>query len=251
MRSIDKFSGKAETYAKYRPSYPAAYVDYLIEANSLGAESIIADIGAGTGILTRQLLERGLQVIAVEPNEDMRQTAEASLSAFPKFTSWNGAAEESGLSSQSVDLVTVAQAFHWFDHERFRAECKRVLKPNSRVALVWNSRDASTELIQADHKLCTEYCPSFRGFSGGIEEDPEVFGRFFKEGKYEMRVFAYPIQLDLEGFIGRHLSASYSLKPGDERYASYSEAITSLFVQYAKHEVITIPNLTRSYLGYV
>lgn len=251
MRSIDKFTGKADTYAKYRPSYPVTYLEYLIAANNLTADSVIADIGSGTGILTKQLLERGLQVIAVEPNDDMRQSAEESLSAYPYFTSLNGSAEQSGLSAESVDLITVAQAFHWFDHVRFQAECRRVLKPNSQVALVWNSRDASSELVQADHKLCATYCPSFKGFSGGIEEKPEVYGQFFREGQYEVREFAHPIEFDLEGFIGRHLSASYSLKPGDEHYESYIEAITVLFEQHADGEVIIVPNLTRSYMGKV
>lgn len=251
MRSIDKFSGKAAAYAKHRPSYPTAYLDYLLMMNDLAVDAVIADIGSGTGILTKQLLDRGLQVIAVEPNDDMRQTAEASLSTYPNYTSIDGTAEQTGLSSQSMDLITVAQAFHWFEPDRFQAECRRVLKWNKQVALVWNSRDASSELVRADHRLCTTYCPLFKGFSGGIEEKPEVFGQFFREGKYEYQEFAHPIELDLESFIGRHLSASYSLKSGDEHYELYIEAITELFEQYADGKVITVPNLTRSYLGKV
>lgn len=251
MKPIDQFTGKADAYAKYRPSYPAVYVDYLIEASGVTSTSVIADIGSGTGIWTRHLLERGLHVIAVEPNADMRQLAEASLNHDPGFTSVDGSAEQSNLSEHNIDLITVAQAFHWFHPERFQAECKRVLKPDAKVALLWNSRDHRSELIQADAELCQHYCPAFKGFSGGIQEKPDVFEHFFRHGQYEYRQFAHPITMDLEGFIGRHLSASYSLTPEDKQYEAYIDAITALFERYCDGDQLTIPNITRSYMGSV
>lgn len=251
MKPIDKFTGKADVYAKYRPSYPAAYVDYLIEASGVTSTSVIADIGSGTGIWTKHLLERGLHVNAVEPNADMRQLAEASLDHYPGFTSVDGSAEQSSLSAHSIDLITVAQAFHWFHPERFQAECKRVLRSDAKVALLWNSRDHRSELVQADAELCQRYCPAFKGFSGGIQEKPEVFEQFFRNGQYEYREFAHPITMELEGFIGRHLSASYSLTPVDEQYEAYIDAITELFKQHSNGNQLILPNVTRSYIGIV
>ncbi len=114
MESTDKFTDKAEIYAKYRPSYPLEYIEYLISEAGLNEESMIADIGSGTGIISRQLLGRGYTVIGVEPNDDMRKVAEQTLKPDSRFISVKATAENTTLNDNSVDLVTVAQAFHWF-----------------------------------------------------------------------------------------------------------------------------------------
>jgi ubiquinone/menaquinone biosynthesis C-methylase UbiE len=251
MQSIDKFSGKADVYSKSRPSYPNEFLNYLISSNSLNESSKVADIGSGTGILTRQLLEQGLSVIAVEPNDDMRTAAETALNQFAYFTSIKAAAEETTIPDNSVDLVIAAQAFHWFDHEKFKLECKRILKQNAKVALVWNSRDFTSPLIIENAEICKKFCPNFYGFSGGIGEDQEVFKKFFRDREYEFTRISNDLTLNLEGFLGRHLSASYSPKPTDKGYQGFVEAVTDLFEKYSTNGKIVIPNYTRSYLGYV
>ncbi len=137
MESHEKFTGKASIYKKHRPNYPGEYIDHLAKYNYLGAQSVIADIGSGTGILSKQLLDKGFKVACVEPNGDMRSAAEAELKDYPGFSSVNGTAEHTGLAGNSVSLITAAQAFHWFDKELFKAECRRVLKQGANVALVW------------------------------------------------------------------------------------------------------------------
>ncbi len=245
----EKFTGKASVYKKYRPGYPAEYIDYLAEYNSLGPQSVIADIGSGTGKLSRQLLGRGLKVICVEPNADMRSAAEAELGSYIGFTSLNGTAEHTGLKGGSVDLVTAAQAFHWFDKELFKAECKRVLKEGASVALVWNSREEGSQFIKENAKIMKRFCPLFKGFSGGIGEDPEVFEAFFKNGAYEYRVFRNDLQYDLGGFIGGTLSASYALSETSPGYKGFIAELTELFEKYSKDGKVTMPNITRSYIG--
>ncbi|WHX98417.1 class I SAM-dependent methyltransferase [Neobacillus sp. DY30] len=251
MNPTDKFSGKAEVYSKARPSYPNEYIDYLLSVKFLNKASRVADIGSGTGILTRQLLERGISVIAVEPNDDMRTIAEKHLQQFEHFTSINGSAEETTLPDKSVDLVIAAQALHWFDQEKFKLECNRIMKQDAKVALVWNSRDFSSPLIKENAEIFKKYCPNFYGFSGGMGEGEEVFHQIFENGEFEFKRFPNDLVMDFEGFLGRNLSASYSLKESDDQYQHFVEAITILFEKYSHDGKIVMPNFTRSYLGKV
>lgn len=180
MRTTENFNDKADIYAKYRPDYPNAYIDYLFSANQLKEDRIVADIGSGTGIFSHQLLERGLKVIGVEPNDDMRKMAEQSLKLYARFQSIKATAENTTLKEHSVDLVTVAQAFHWFDKAAFKMECQRILKQKENVALVWNSRDLTSSIMKENAEICQKTCPTFKGFSDGIEETPEVFNTFLR-----------------------------------------------------------------------
>lgn len=251
METTKKFTGKADLYSHYRPAYPEEYIRYLLSYNRLNPDSAIADVGSGTGILTRQLLEKGMKVFAVEPNEDMRHAAEKALSGCPGFTSVSGTAENTGLEENSVDLITVAQAFHWFDRAGFRRECRRVLKQDSHVALVWNSRDGSSRLIIENAEICRKFCPAFKGFSEGIEGTPEVYREFFRDGKYERQVFRNDLEYDLDGFVGRNLSSSYAPKETEPGHADFVRALTELFAKYGRDGRITVPNITRSYIGKV
>ena len=119
MKTTEKFTGKSDIYSKCRPNYPMEYIKYLISYNNLTSDNIISDIGSGTGILSRQLLDNNLKVIGVEPNDDMRSVAQKSLANYTNFVSINGTAENTGLENESINLITVAQAFHWFDKEKF------------------------------------------------------------------------------------------------------------------------------------
>lgn len=251
MKTTGNFTGKADVYAKYRPSYPNEYIDYLFSANQLKENQIVADIGAGTGIFSRKLLERGLHVIGVEPNDEMKALAEQSLKQYSRFQSIKATAENTTLKGNSVDLVTVAQAFHWFDKKAFKIECQRILKQKANVALVWNSRDFTSPFIKENAEICQKTCSNFNGFSGGIEENPEVFNSFFKDGKYEYKTYQNDLLFDYEGFLGRNLSASYAPKKNDEEYKRFVFLLSELFEKYSKNDKIVLPNITRSYLGNV
>ena len=117
MKNTDRFTGKAGAYAQGRPGYPSAVVKLLTQ-ETRRENPRMADIGSGTGILSRAMLERGWTVYGVEPNDDMRKEAEKTLNGFSRFHSVAGTAEHTRLSGASVDLVTSAQAFHWFDRGR-------------------------------------------------------------------------------------------------------------------------------------
>ena len=251
-----KFDGMGKSYAKYRPTYPQAFISYLVSDVGITKAGIIADIGSGTGILTKQLLRACLvpsKVIAVEPNDDMRAVAEADLSGYENFTSINGTAENTTLASHSVDFISVAQAFHWFDRAAFKAECKRILKPNGKAILVWNSRVIGTRAVDDCDKINQKYCPNFRGFAGGMhitEEEHSCFSDFFIGG-CEVKIFDNNMTFDLDGFIGRTLSASYALKEDDKNYSAYIAELVECFNRHATDGKMIVLNETRSYVGKV
>ena len=247
-----KFDGMGKIYAQFRPSYPDELFDYLYTDGGIKKSSVIADIGSGTGKLTMALLEKGNTVFAVEPNEDMRKVAEQNLKAYDGFVSVNSTAENTGLKEASIDIITVAQAFHWFDRQRFRAECKRVLKPGGMVVLVYNRRNEKSEQARENYRISKKYCPAFGGFSGGMsgEKSKDDFSDFFC-GEYEVKEFNNDLVFDEEGFIGRNLSGSYALKENDEGYTGFIEELKGLFEKFSENGCLTMSNFTRSYIGKV
>ncbi|MEQ1936345.1 MAG: methyltransferase domain-containing protein [Fimbriimonadaceae bacterium] len=140
MSHLERFSNRVEDYAKYRPRYPEALGDFLADFG-LKPGATVLDAGSGTGLFSDLLLSRGACVIGAEPNEGMRREAEVRLSDNKRFTSLAKSAEGTGLPAESIDLITAAQAFHWFDVTATKQEWKRILKPGGWVALVWNERD--------------------------------------------------------------------------------------------------------------
>ena len=117
MDVLNRFSNRVDAYVKYRPAYPQELITFLKQEGMLHSETIIADIGSGTGISSELFLKEGNTVIGVEPNQEMRETAEKLLTKYDNFKSINATAEHTTLKDKSVDLVIVAQAFHWFDKQ--------------------------------------------------------------------------------------------------------------------------------------
>src|SRR5580698_6852645 len=115
LHPTTRFSNRVENYVKYRPSYPDLIVPFLEEHIALRKNQRIADIGSGTGLFSELFLKNGYEVTGIEPNHEMRKAAEAKLAKYPGFTSRDHRAEQTGLRSGSVDLITVAQAFHWME----------------------------------------------------------------------------------------------------------------------------------------
>ena len=242
----------ADKYAQYRPTYSGEFIDYLYGEIGFSKTSVIADIGAGTGIFSKLLLEKGSKVICVEPNNDMLRVAKEYISCFPKCEFVNSPAEKTTLPDKSVDFITVAQAFHWFDEERFQAECKRVLKDNGKVVLVWNARISDVESVIACDEINRRYCPEAPVFSGvqrGIA--PDNHADFFKDGLVEHKTFSNDYSMDEDGFIGRILSSSYALKEDDANYLDYVSELKKLFINYNIDGYFEMPNVIYSYIGQV
>lgn len=247
--SGSRFNGKARNYSKYRPSYPDEYIDYLIKKGNIQNDSVIFDVGAGTGIFTELLLKRGLSVVAVEPNLDMSVYIEELIKKYSNLRFMNSLAEEINYHKKDVDLITVAQAFHWFDIKKFKNQCKNILKDKGKVALVWNVRDEKSEVIRESFDICTRLCKDFKGFSGGIGDDINNIKSFFKDGKYDYIEFENNLEYTLEMFIGRNISASYATNKGEKNYSIFIDELIKLFNKYKNDERVIIKNKVRSYIG--
>src|ERR1700682_4046200 len=156
--ATQRFSSRGDNYVRFRPGYPPEVLELLKKECGLTAASVIADIAFGTGIFTRMLLENGNRVFGVEPNADMRHAGEEFLRAYSQFTSVAGTAESATLADHSVDLITAAQAAHWFDREKARREFIRILKPGGWTVLLWNERRTdSTAFLREYEYLLLKY----------------------------------------------------------------------------------------------
>lgn len=248
MDAREKFTGLASVYTQGRPAYAEAFLTDLYGAFGISADSVIADIGSGTGKFAKQLLKRGSFVYCVEPNEDMRNQAVLELDGWENARILPGDASHTTLPDSSVDFVTAAQAFHWFDTDAFRKECGRILKPGGRVFLIWNLRDPGADVTRKCGEVYRKYCPAFQGFTGGMREDDPRIGLFF-DGKFEKRKYDHPLRYDHDRFISRCLSGSYSLKPGEPDYEAYLAEFYRIFDEYACQGVVTVPNETIVYAG--
>lgn len=209
MNPCGRFSDRVRDYVRYRPDYPAAAFDHMLAGLATGPGCVVADVGAGTGIATRALAARGVRVLAVEPNAEMRAAAEP----HPLVEWRDGSAEHTGLPDASVQLVLCAQAFHWFRAPEALAEFQRVLAPGGRLALLWNTRSA-------DDAFTAGYTAAIRAVSGdhAAEMRPFDAGVVSAEGRFEpaaLARFDHAQRTDLTGLVGRATSASYVPKQGE------------------------------------
>lgn len=248
MDNTQKFDDKAEFYENSRPGYPEKAVNDIIKRCNLDSESVIADIGSGTGKLSRCFFSIVKKIYCIEPNNSMRSAAEKHFYKYKSFVSVNGAAENTTIKDHCADLITAAQSFHWFDTEKFKAECVRIGKPNAAAALIWNSRDPESDITRENAELFKRFCPDFTGFSGGAAFDKSKIEEFFTKG-YEKLEYDNPLKYSEHSFIERALSASYSLKPNDKNFKEYINSLRDLFFKYSSDGIVTVPNITNVYIG--
>ncbi|MCH5324987.1 MAG: class I SAM-dependent methyltransferase [Eubacterium sp.] len=240
----EKFTGKADNYAKYRPSYPDVLIDWLYDKTQ--AKTVV-DIGAGTGIFTQCLLTKPWSVTAVEPNSEMLGKLKEAL---PEITTVQSSAENTGLSDNSADLITTAQAFHWFDEWIFKTECQRILTPGGKLAVIFNERTANGISKRRDD-ICMKYCKAYHAGRTGKRGNKE--GDLFLRNEYfsEVEVFRAEnnVKVDLERFIGDTLSRSYALSKSDEGYRQFVDELKKAFYEFEENGTVTVSYNTSCYLG--
>ena len=246
FNSTERFSDRVDNYVKYRPTYPPALLNFLRERAQLTKDTPIADIGAGTGILTELLLKEGYTVYGVEPNAKMRAAAESQLKDFPRFTSVNGTGEATGLPDQSVSLITVAQAFHWMDPVAARKEFDRILLPNGHIAILWNLRTLDSPFDKGYEALKATYGKDYHEIRKAHE--PELTA-FFAPATMEVHYFRHTQQLDLQGLIGQVLSSSYMPQQKQPKHDELMAALHALFEQYQQGGEVTITYDTKLYVN--
>jgi ubiquinone/menaquinone biosynthesis C-methylase UbiE len=239
MNTVERFSNRVKNYVKYRPTYPPQILDLFREQMNLRKSSIIADIGAGTGISSRMFLEHGNSVYGVEPNAAMRGAAEEFLKNYPLFKMINGTAENTNLPDASVDFVVAAQAFHWFNREKTRAEFKRILRENGYAVLIWNERQLDTNAFLREYeKLLIKFGTDYEKVRhDNIEEKvlQDFFQVDFKRATYENAQ-----TVDYEGLKGRILSSSYMPDETDSNFEAMINEMQRLFAKYAENGKIQI-----------
>ncbi len=228
------FGAVAESYERSRPGYPDDAVRWLVGVEPLD----VVDLGAGTGKLTRSLVALGHRVTAVEPLPEMLEHLRV---AAPGVTAVEGGAEAIPLPDASADVVTAAQAFHWFDHGPALCEIARVLRPGGRIALVWNTRD---ELESWVAQLSEEVLAN-EGFEERDAAAPVRESGLF--GEVERAVFPYSQKLDRAGLVDLVLSRSYCAVLTPEERAPVLACVEQIFDEHAVEGMIELPYVTECF----
>ncbi|MEO6000132.1 MAG: class I SAM-dependent methyltransferase [Chitinophagaceae bacterium] len=244
LNPTKRFSNRVENYVKYRPTYPADIVPFFEKTFCLQTDQRIADIGSGTGLFAELLLEKGFRVTCIEPNNEMRKAAETKLGHFKGFSSRRYRAEHTGLKSDSVDLITVAQAFHWMNPVAAKTEFQRILKPGGHIVLAWNIKQTNTPFLQAFDELKHQFAID--------EQQPErineaVIELFFSPAVMKLHCFQNTQWLNFDALKGQLLSSSYIPLPGHESYDAMISALVKLFVDYNENGSVKMDHETKLY----
>ena len=244
----ERFTGLAGLYSQYRPAYPAAALDFIINRCGLNDQSVLVDVGCGTGISSRLFAARGIRVIGIEPNADMRRQAETAQLPLgsPSPTYQEGRAEATGLSEASADAVVAAQAFHWFQPEAALREFHRILKPAGWAVLLWNQRDESDPLTRAYGAGVRQLTNAevFEPYHG--KGDALLVSPLFQEGE---RIF-FPNEqvLDEAGLLGRAFSVSYAPRDSDS-VKRYGDELRQVFQRFQKDGQVVMRYETSVFLA--
>jgi len=192
--------------------------------------TIVADVGSGTGILAAMLCEHAQSVYGVEPNEAMRKAGLEFLTGNTNFTAVEGSAENTNLPATSVDLITVAQAFHWFDQKEARHEFMRILKPNGFAALIWNDRKTTgSHLAEAYEQLLVDFGSDYQEVQSRGRATLENLERFFGHSEIKRATIANSQSLERDGFVERAISASYMPNEAHPRHREMVQAAQRIF----------------------
>ena len=243
-----RFSDRVQDYMRSRPGYPVGVLDLLRREAGLGPESVVADIGSGTGIFTALLLPRAATVYAVEPNPEMRGAAEELLTGFAGFQSVAATAQDTTLPDRSVDLIVAAQAFHWFNTLETRAEFSRILKPSGKIVLIWNERKLDATPFLRDFEALLLRFGTDYGKVRHENIDLAAMDAFF-HGTYAAHFFANEQRFDFDGLKSRLLSASYAPGPRHPEFEPMIDRLRQIFDRHQADGRVTMEYRTAVYIG--
>jgi ubiquinone/menaquinone biosynthesis C-methylase UbiE len=240
-----RFSDRANHYKLYRPGYPGAIIDYLQKTIGLDETFQVADIGSGTGIFSELFLKAGYGVNAIEPNLEMRMAAENKLGAYSGFNSIKATAEQTALPDHSIDLITVASAFHWFRPEETKKEFDRILKPSGHILLASNILQTDMPFLKAYKALKEKYSEKLMHNNRATLER---ISEFFYPAQVNTHSFTERQQLNEVGLKGHLLSFSTIPLEDDPRYADMMRELGGLFNLYNDQGRVEMVYESRLYL---
>jgi len=246
-KHVARFTGRVEEYAKYRPGYPEQILSLLENKIGFDESKDFADVGCGTGRLSRLFLTNGNLVFGVEPNKEMRLMSEKLLSKFINFISVDGTAEVTKLATNSVDVISVGQAFHWFDLKKTKKEFKRVLRKDGHVVIVWNERTNSSQVMKAVNKILKSLNQEHEEAEKNLV-DKNLLSTFYGVEKVGSSSIPNYQMLDLAGLKGRIQSISYMPESGIEHKRVMDE-IKDVFEKHNNGGMVKIEYTTRVYYG--
>lgn len=248
LNSTKRFSDRVENYVRYRPDYPKEILPYLEKEFGLSRKLKVADIGSGTGILSKLFLENGNTVYAIEPNEAMRQAAENLLKGYSQFISINGTAEQTGLENGSMDMIVAGQAFHWFDPIKTKIEFQRIAKPDTLVVLIWNERQAKSDFEKAYEALLIQYATDYKEVKHTNITAEKIASFYHPQSSTHITFYNEQI-FDFDGLRGRLLSSSYVPNTGHPSYGEMFFELQQLFEKYRHNNQVKIEYETSMYVG--
>jgi SAM-dependent methyltransferase len=243
-----RFTGRVAEYARFRPGYPEKIID-ILAADVLTPGSVVADIGSGTGIFSRQIAPRVGTVHCIEPNGEMREYSAGYLADLGNIRIAPGTAESTGLPDSSVDVVTAAQAFHWFDRDRTRKEFTRILRPGGRAVLIWYERLTTGDpFSQGYERLLLEYSLDYTRVDHR-NITPAIIAEFFHPFPVTRTDVGMRQRMDLGGVLGRVASSSYTPPEGHPKHGPLMAGMTGLFSRCRKGGTVEFRYITSAYSG--
>ena len=236
MSFTDRFTGHASAYAAARPSYPPESIDAVLDGLGDPASLVVADIGAGTGISSRAIAERGPRVLAIEPNAAMRANAKSD----PRIEWIDGTGEATTLAAASVDVVAAFQAWHWVDHAAAVAEARRIVRPGGHLAALYNERDERDPFTAAYGDIIRRYATDAteRRRSDALEAFAQIAPDSVRRSSF-VNVHSW----DHVGLHKRIDSTSYVPQKGDASDAMRAE-FDALFATYAREGSVSVHLVT-------
>lgn len=243
---ISRFTGKARAYASGRPIYPAQTLIQILQVTNLAKSASVFDLGAGTGLFSELLLTHFDHVNLVEPNPDMLTVAAERLPA-DRITIHPHQAESFSAQPQSIDLITAAQAFHWFDQTTAKQHWKAVLTPEGFVALIWNERTTASPFAKSVADLLKSLAQRDPDKAPPLEHPDEEILAFFSSAQVLTTEHTTPLsQLELTNLV---LSRSYSPVPSDSDYAETISKIHEIFKSHQLNGLVPLPYRTKLFIG--
>jgi SAM-dependent methyltransferase len=241
VKSTERFTSRVENYARFRPAYPPQVIDLMRREMDFDKSSVVADIGFGTGIFTKMLLEAGASVFGVEPNAAMRGAGEDFLANFSKFSAVNGTAENTNLPNETFTHVTAAQAFHWFDAAKTKSEFHRILRSSGGfIVLIWNLRRRDADDFAIDYEnFLREFGTDYESVEARSRQAKQRDSEFF-DGKPSEASFENSQIFDFQSLKGRVLSSSYVPTENDVKFSLMIKKLADVFARHEREGFVKI-----------